>query len=204
MSETILTKICTQCNINKPLTDYYKFKRNKDGLGMVCKACCGEKEVNYKRTKKGMFTRIYSNQRQNSRRRGDVQPNYNLAELREWAYSQPNFDGLYDAWVDAEYHVNMKPSCDRLNDYKPYTFDNLQLITWGENNVKRRTDMINGINNKKSVPVNQYDMDGNFIKAHYSQQNAARLTGTHQSHIWSCCIGERNHTGGYKWAYADS
>lgn len=33
------TKVCSKCGENKPLSEYYKAKTNKDGLETYCKAC---------------------------------------------------------------------------------------------------------------------------------------------------------------------
>lgn len=33
------SKICTKCKVDKPLTEYYKTKRSKDGLQPACKSC---------------------------------------------------------------------------------------------------------------------------------------------------------------------
>ena len=42
-----------------------------------------------------------------------------------------------------------KTFVDRLNDYKGYSFDNIQLMTWQENKDKGHRDCLNGINNKE-------------------------------------------------------
>ena len=42
----------------------------------------------------------------------------------------------------------LAPSIDRKDDYKPYTFDNIQLTTWQQNKAKGHEDCKNGINNK--------------------------------------------------------
>ena len=43
-------KICTQCNIEKDETSFYKDKRRKDGIKAKCKSCCSiaEKQYYYK------------------------------------------------------------------------------------------------------------------------------------------------------------
>jgi len=203
MSETILTKICTQCNINKPFSEYHTSKILSDGLFCACKVCICEKASARRKTRDGLITGIYSHQMEHSRSRGDVQPDYTLKELRAWIYSQPHFDEMYFNWVNSSYDKTLYPSCDRLNDYLPYSFDNLQLMTWGENKQKAYADMRSGKNNKNSTAVNQYDLDGKPIKTHYSMHSAERLTGAYQGNIWKCCVGIRGTAGGFKWAYCE-
>jgi hypothetical protein len=76
---------------------------------------------------------MYYNQKKNAKARNYALPNYSMVELREWVYSQPNFNELYDNWVKSGFDKNLSPSCDRLDDYKPYSFDNLQIVTWKQN-----------------------------------------------------------------------
>lgn len=33
------TKVCSRCKIEKPLSDFHRRKRNKDGFSGVCKKC---------------------------------------------------------------------------------------------------------------------------------------------------------------------
>ena len=203
MSETILTKICTQCNINKPFSEYHTSKILSDGLFCACKVCICEKASARRKTRDGLITGIYSHQMEHSRSRGDVQPDYTLKELRVWVYSQPHFEKLYNNWVDSGYNRKVTPSCDRVNDYHPYRLDNLQLITFLENEIKGYADRVNGVNNKISKAVNQYSLDGELIKTHYSQMSACRTTGISNGNICACCAGTRVTAGGFRWEYSE-
>ena len=53
-----------------------------------------------------------------------------------------------------------------------------------------------------SVKVNQYTLDGQFIKRWDSIIDAERALGVIHQHISKVCKGQRNQTGGYKWSYA--
>jgi hypothetical protein len=46
-------KMCTKCQIVKPLEDFYKAKRNSDGRKSWCKACEIEYSKQYQKTPKG-------------------------------------------------------------------------------------------------------------------------------------------------------
>lgn len=51
--------------------------------------------------------------------------------------------------------------------------------------------------------VNQYDMQGNFIREWKSMMEVQRELKIFQSNISNCCRKKQNSTGGYKWEYAD-
>ena len=40
-------KTCTKCNIEKPLSEYYKAKSNKDGLMTWCRTCETKRKITY-------------------------------------------------------------------------------------------------------------------------------------------------------------
>ncbi len=60
-----------------------------------------------------------------------------------------------------------------------------------------------GANNPKSKPVEQYTLDGVYIKTFGSQNEAMRITGVNQSGIWHCCTGKRKQASGFIWKYAE-
>lgn len=128
-------------------------------------------------------------------------PDYSLEELRKWMLAQPNFESLYQAWISTGFNKMQKPSVDRIDDYKPYSLDNIQLTTWAENNARGHADIKNGINNKISKSVFQLTKDGSFIDRHYSAIHAGRVTGVDFRNISRCCRGEAKTAGGFVWHY---
>jgi len=193
--ENLITKTCKTCNEEK-LSSEFRYQHN------CCRHCENLKNREYLRTKKGLISGIYSRQKSSSRLRGHDMPNYTLNELREWAFNQAIFHRLHTEWVRSGYKKDKTPSCDRLDDYKPYAFDNLQLITWYENWKKCNNDVINGINNKLSKSVVQMTLDGKFIVEHYSIAQAVRVTRAVRGNIRACCQGKRKTAGGFKWEFA--
>ena len=91
----------------------------------------------YRKSRKGVISMTYSNQRQTSSRRGHPMPTYSKEWISEWALAHPNFEQLYNDWVDGGYQRKMKPSIDRIKDELPYTETNIQLMTWKENDEKQ-------------------------------------------------------------------
>jgi len=195
-------KECTKCLVVKPFSEFYKHSGRNDGMHYDCKSCGKEQESIYHKTKKGLVSRIYRDQRAHSRARQHYAPPYSLDELRKWCFSQPLFHKLYDKWVESGYDKMRRPSCDRTDDSLGYSLDRLGVMTWKENSDKADRDTINGILKRSTKPVIQMSVSGRFIKEWYSQSHAFRTTGVMQTDISSCCRGRRKTAGGFKWCYA--
>ena len=123
-------KACTRCHKIKNISEFYSDERRNDGLKSSCKACDNLSMLNYSHTKLGIVTRIYLDQRSRSKRRNMALPTYSKQELKKWLYGQELFHELFDNWNASEFDRLLAPSVDRLDDYKPYTPDNIQLMTW--------------------------------------------------------------------------
>lgn len=172
------TKICKCCGRELPLEAFAKQKLGKLGHTSKCKEC---KTNLYIRTKKGLIRSIYNQEKDKSKKRKYPLPTYSLEELEQWFWSQPNAETLYNNWVNSGYKQDLRPSIDRLDDYKSYTLDNIQLITYRENIDKYYKDLFIGKNNKICLAVDQYTLDGKFIKTYPSARIAARELGIKSS-----------------------
>ncbi len=197
------TKKCTKCGEVKLLIEFHKQKSGKGGIKPTCKKCCSIYIDTYHKTKDGLIALIYNNQLRSSKYRSYDMPDYTKEQLSIWIYSQPSFEQLFMDWTMSGNNRWLTPSPDRLNDYLPYTLDNLRLVTWKDNNSRGHSDMRNGINNKQSKSViGVHKMTGEVIK-YYSTIEASRQTGIDQGSISKCCSGARsyNSAGGYKWKF---
>lgn len=207
-------KKCNECNQLKTLSEFHRDKSKKDNHHHICKTCRNLKALIYRRSKKGLITQIYSDQKKNSKKRNHAYPNYTMHELRQWIFNQKIFIKLYNNWVNSGYIIDLVPSCDRLDDYKPYTLDNLRLVTFKENRESYYQDAKNGINTKRCKPVIQYSLDGIYIKEYYSIIQASRDNNIKDTHIINCCKGIPKidgkgyfyipkTAGGFIWRYKD-
>jgi len=196
------SKKCTLCETFKNISKFGIHKNTKDGLNHRCKSCNNCLSKKHKKTKHGFIVSLYTNQKANSKKRGHIPPVYTKEELKEWLYSQPLFHHLFHLWRISNYDKMITPSIDRLNDYEPYSFSNIRLVTWGENNEKSHKDRLNGVNNKGSKSVLQYSLDGDFIMEYYSILEASRRTGVKSRSISAVCKNKRNQTGGFIWKHA--
>lgn len=183
---------------------FHKAKNFKDGHYSKCKQC----RKNEYTSKEDVIRTIYRSQKGNSKQRGYAPPNYTLEELMEWCLKQPIFHTLYDDWVASNFNRKEKPSCDRLDDYIPYTLTNIQLTKFKDNELKGHRDRVNGVNNKASKAVIAYELDGTLVGEFHSINEGSRQTGIHQGTIHQLVeynagksTVRRLTAGGLKWYY---
>jgi len=195
------SKKCTKCDQIKNVSEFHKDATRVYGVRSDCKKCHYDQKQEHYRTKEGLVNRIYNSQKARSKRRKYPLPSYTNAELYEWLIDQDYFHTLYNKWAYFNYDKYLVPSVDRIDDYKSYTFDNIQLMTWKENERKSHSDCKNGINRKQCIPISKYTKDNIFIKRYYSVSVAARDTGIDRRNICSCCKDKTKSAGGFKWSF---
>jgi len=156
----------------------------------------------YNHSKKGLISNIYQSQKTLSIKRGMGLPKYTKAELIKWMFNNNNFHKLYNDWVLSNYNRWKTPSCDRINDYMGYSFDNIKLGTWKENFDKGHLYRKTGLNNKQNKSVLQINFTGNLIAKYYSAAQASRKNKFSQGNISMVCRGERKSAYGFIWKYA--
>jgi hypothetical protein len=198
------SKKCSKCGIVKSKTEFSVSGVARDGLSYLCKKCAMSQSLVRERTKKGLIAKIFRTQKTSSKQRSFLVPSYTKKELIDWFFKQNDFDFIYQNWVNSGYKKELRPSVDRIDDYKGYSFENIQLMTWGENLQKSYEDRKSGRNRKGSLAVVQYDMNMVFIGEYYSCREAARASGIDASTIVKCCKKKCNSIGGYKWEYKDT
>lgn len=128
-------------------------------------------------------------------------PDYTRDEFVAAFIDDPEFLRLFENWKKADYPVKgVKPSFDKIDDSRPYTFDNIQVVTWTENNAKEgRLRKIGKSSFKRYTPVIQLSLDGKILDTFISICEAARQTQGHDGHISEVIRGMRETSGGYKW-----
>lgn len=187
-------KKCIKCEVTKELTDF------REGRN-ICKQCNKLQDLERSRTRYGLARTIYTAQVHHSRLRGHPAPVYDEHQFSNWLIMHPKFGQLYSVWVASGYKTLLRPSVDRLDDYKGYSFDNVRLVTWEENKYRYFEDSKQGINTKQCRAVNQLTIDGKFIKTIHSIQAAAREVGAAPINLKRACDDSTKTCKGYKWEY---
>jgi hypothetical protein len=204
-------KICKRCNNEYPLSEFNTNRHISRYTGELviyyhtyCKKCgkllCKER----RQTIRGMFTDIYNGQLNSSKLRKHTLPNYSQQELQIWMMNQSTYQILVDNWIKSNFARWYKPSCDRLDNSKPYSLDNLRLVTAGENSDTYKSDLKAGLELPTSLrKVNQYDLNQVFVTTYNSINAAARATGASPANIVNCCKGVYKTSKGFIWRYVD-
>ena len=176
-------------------------RKKKSIAGKVRRDNNPEYHKEYNRTKRGKIKTIYHNQRRASTERGHSMPTYTEAELRDWLYSQKLFHELYDKWKANDYDRLIAPSVDRLDDDEGYSLGNIQLVTFDENTKIFQSKVLNGDTMKVNKAINQYTLEGEFIKTFHSATEASRQTKVNLGNLAGCTNGLKPNAGGFKWEY---
>jgi len=188
------TKVCIKCDIEKPIEKFIK-KENR------CKACKIKYNVERQRNKETFFCKLYTEQKYSSIKRNHAPPMYTLKELEDEYKNTTQFKRLFKEWENSNYEKYKKPSFDRLDNNKGYSLDNIQLVTWEENDNNAHSDMRKGIlihGTKPQKQVSQYTKDGEFINKFVSIREAGRNTGVDYGNI-SRAVSNKKIAGGFLW-----
>lgn len=203
-----MIKTCRFCNKTKDISEFNKSKSHLDGYEWKCRACKKIHKDTWSKTKIGVIKTIYSSQLDSSKRRNHPNPSYTQQEFIEWMQGQKLFDYYYDNWVNSGYKKAYKPSVDRLDDFKPYSFDNIQLTIVLGNQAHAIQDKQAGIGTqgKQTYKVRAINLKTGEMEIFPSSSYAVKalaLRGipVNRQNIQKVCHGQRPQCGGFHWEY---
>ena len=204
-------KVCIKCQEFKHLSE---FRLNSEGAPVfktngeiritnVCWGCRSLQKKSTYLTLEGKLRYIYKHQIKNSKSRGHNPPEYSEQELVNKFIDSPKYIKLYNIWKSSGFKPELAPSIDRKEDFKEYSFDNITLMTWQENNSKEHAKHKEGTSiNEDLKPVWQYSMNGEYVNNYISQNEAARqVSSVTQQTISLCCMGKIKSSGNFRWFY---
>jgi hypothetical protein len=197
-------KTCTRCKEEKALKEFSKRKDRRIGYTSLCRSCVSKLGSDYKKTKKGVLRTIYGQQISHSKKRGHILPGYTSDEFVDKFINDIDFVELWENWRNNGFKKALKPSFDRINNQKPYSFSNIIITTWSENNKNGNISQQQGSLNTSisHKAVKQYSINGNFIQEFISVREAGRATKAYPQHISHACNGKRKTAGGFKWEFS--
>lgn len=183
---------CVRCGSKKDKKEFSKDvkRKNREERNPYCREC----KRDIARSYLNKMTLMYNTQVQNSKKRRHPPPNYTESDFRDWCIRN-GYKRMYENWEKSKYNRWMAPSADRLDDDKPYTLDNLQLVTW-EHNSKRG-------NISHSEPIKQYRLDGEFVTDWISASKASKVLQLSRSQITATCNGRKLRAGDFQFRYKD-
>ena len=191
---------CTKCKKEKSSSEFYKRKdRTIKSVSSSCKECIKERTSATAKTLNGVISGIYSHQKQSKEFKI---PTYTKTEFESWCLNNKTFTRLYDLWVAAGYIKDKKPTIDRLDNSKGYSFDNIRVVTWFENRNREYKDMQLGTSNK-CKGVMKYTVNNVFIEKYGSIKIAAKSNNMTAEYISECCRGKRKIYKGFIWRFMD-
>ena len=154
-------KTCSSCKVFLPLTSFTKNKANKkDGLQYHCKSCDNNRQAKRRVEKKDEL--LEYGRKYQANRRTDF--NYRLRMLlnaskqrattknREHTITLQDIKNKYPIdskcpifGIELEFNNtgfrDNSPSIDRIDSTKGYTPDNIQIISWKANSIKRNASL---------------------------------------------------------------
>ena len=193
-------RVCRLCDESKVLNDFYKDKLDKEGVSTRCKKCHQVIIIRVNRSKDGKLKKIYDKQCQSSLKRGHERPLYTKKEFVDKFINDLDYMRHYYSWVISNYSKDYAPSFDRKDDYKGYSFDNIQIMYWFENNNKGSLDVKEGRNNKHSKAVTGTNIKTGE-KVSFHSINEAGRNGFCSSLVGLCAKNKRNKHNGFTWEY---
>lgn len=187
---------CTKCKCGKDVSEFNSGDYKVHILTGTCRKCKSKYAKHFRLTVFGLIKKLYERQKYTSKVTCNRELCYTFKEFCNWILSQKHFYRLFTNWRDSGYEKDLKPTVDRADSKIGYHFGNIQLVTHKYNwNIKGARD--------KGKPIDQFDLDGNFIRYYYSFESAGRVLGISSTHI-SRCIKSGKSCKGYIFALSDN
>ena len=186
------TKICKECKTEKKLSEFYANSETKDKREGTCKECRNKAKIEYNHTFEGWLSRVYGKQKSRSKDKWGVEMGYTKDELREFVVGSHACPSIFDKWAESGYLTSLRPSIDRIDSsIKKYTLDNIQLITWGENSEKSKSEKRkNGIKHYEKTATRRRgfqdscDRKKGWKYEHFNEIDSGEKIGTNTKYFY--------------------
>lgn len=196
-------KTCNTCKQTLDISAFSHKSKRKKNIIVSCLKCNKERSAKERLSPERLISRIFYHQKESCKKRQMEMPKYTKPELKKWAFNQYNWPKLYETWKNSGYQKKLVPSIDRIDELKTYSFDNIRLTTWEDNDRMGSLNIRSGTGRggKRCKAVAQYDLIGNLVKTYHSFAAAGRETGFSFKVIWKCAAGILQRAYGFTWKY---
>lgn len=182
-------KFCAKCGVLKLLKYFYFNKNIKDGHSSICKNCDTLNHKNY--YNKFPWKKTYQHiQRRCNNIKCKAYKNYGGRGIKLLI----NIEELKKLWFRDKAYLLKNPSIDRIDNDGNYTYENCRYIEFGKNSTERNIRVSSKI-------INQYNLQGIFMRSWKSAREVERELGINNSDISKTCTGKLKHAGGYIWKF---
>ena len=151
----------------------------------------------FRHTEKGLLTNLYQKLKSRNAKKGYGELNFSLDDFKNWSEGIENFHRLFQIWCFDDYSKESKPSVDRIDPTKGYTFENMQWLSWSENYYKGIAEVAK----KKEKPILMYK-DGFLLGKFRSLKEAQYFLGlSSNGNISENLRGTRTTVKGFNFEY---
>jgi len=129
------------------------------------------------------------------RKRGTVY--YTRLELIAFCEKSKNFQRLFATWLTSGCQLSIRPTIDRVDPLKNYSLDNIQVLTYSENNKKGNSELIK----TKGKKIIQKNDKGKIINRFNSIKEAGIILGINPTNICNALRGRLKTFKNCIWEY---
>ena len=204
---------CSNCNNTFEMTEqfFYKSKGGTGGLNSWCKSCCKIYSANrYKEKSKGQFRQIRKEELLSDYPSGSIEREIHVHFYRLGLELNPTEISIIKKRLNnAELIGKYFSEFDKIeSEYgvgpEDYTINFSEILRQSrKEQYELRWPSTGGVDDV--VPVQQFDMDGNFIAEYASMSDASEiLTGNRSKSVGgisSTCKGLTRHALGFIWDF---